>query len=31
MNVTVDRDEADKQKKIIYVIMSERSATVATQ
>jgi hypothetical protein len=31
MNVTVDRDEADKQRKIIDVIMSERSATVATQ
>jgi hypothetical protein len=31
MNITVDADEADKQKKIIDVIMSERSATVATQ
>lgn len=31
MNVTVDSDEAEKQRKIIDVIMSERSATVATQ
>jgi hypothetical protein len=30
-NVTVDKDERDKQRKIIDVIMAGRNATVATQ
>ena len=31
LNVTVDHDERDKQRKIIDVIMAGRNDTVATQ